>query len=127
MHERRKAMPKNDMHLIIYKLLRFLYDCNKQGKIPTFSDMFKVIELSTIPQSYLAQILMELIDNGYVSGCDVTATKDTILIDLSENAHITVKGLDYLTESSRMKKAQEVAGKAFEILLSSIIAYAMSK
>lgn len=120
-------MPKDDMHLIIYKILMYLYECNKNGKVPTFSDMFTVIELPTIPKSYLAQILLELVDRGYINGCFVTATKDGTLISLSDTATVTMEGVDYLRENSRMRKAAKVADRAFEILLSGMISAAMKK
>lgn len=118
-------MAKNDMHLIIYKILRYLYDCNKQGKTPCFSDMFIAAELALLPKSYIAQILQELISCGYIDGCRVTITKDAPLIELSDKAYVTLKGAEYLAENSRMQKAAKVAGTAFEILLEGIIAAAL--
>ena len=114
-------MAKDDMHLIIYKILRYLYDCNKKGKTPYFSDMFAAAELTAIPQSYLAQIIEELINCAYIEGCTITKAKDVTQFSLSENARITMRGVEYLTENNRMRKAAEVAGKAFEILLSQFI------
>lgn len=118
-------MAKDDMHLIIYKILRYLYDCNKHGKVPVFTDLLQAIELPMIPQSYLAQILRELVDNGLIVGCHLTTTKDSTIICLSDTAQVTMKGVDYLAENSRMKKAAEVAGRAFELLLGVIISAAM--
>lgn len=120
-------MPKDDMHLIIYKILRYLYDCNKQGKIPTFTDMFSVLELVRIPKSYLAQILTEIMDCGYITGCSVIVAKDVTQFSLCEDARVTISGVDYLNENSRMKKAAEIAGRAFEIVLDGVISAAMSK
>ena len=127
LHERGANMEKDDMHLIVYKILRYLYGCNKQGKIPTFSDMFHVLELTRIPKSYLAQILNELADCGYIAGCSVTVTKDGTLITLADDARITMAGADYLNDNSRMKKAADVAGRAFELILEGVIACAMPK
>lgn len=117
-------MAKDDMEVIIYKILRYLYDCNKNGKVPTFSDMFSVIELPMISLSYLGRIVSELIEKGYISGCDVTNTKNGVLFHLAENAGITLDGVNYLHENSRMKKAERIAGKAFEILLNAVISAA---
>ena len=114
-------MAKDDMHLIIYKILRYLYDCNKKGKTPFFSDMFVAAELSNIPQSYLAQIIEELINAGYIDGCTIFKAKEVTQINLSENARVTMRGVEYLTENNRMRKAANAAGKAFEILLSQFI------
>lgn len=115
-------MAKDDMHLIIYKILRYLYDCNKKGKTPLFSELFVVAELTAIPQNYLGQILEELINCGYIDGCSVLVTKGSTLITLTEKARITIKGVEYLSENSRMKKAAKVAGAAFEIMLEGVLA-----
>ena len=88
-------MAKDDMEVIIYKILRYLYDCNKNGKVPTFSDMFSVIELPMISLSYLGRIVSELIEKGYISGCDVTNTKNGVLFHLAEVAWITLDGGNY--------------------------------
>lgn len=125
MHERKeKEMPKNDMRLLIYKILRYLYDCNKKGKIPNFSDMFKAGEMAALPQSYVAQILEELIDLGYIQGCTITVCKEATLIDLAADARITMKGVEFLTENSGMKKAAKAA-KEFEVILEGILAAAL--
>ena len=86
-----------------------------------FSDMFAAAELATVPLSYLAQIMEELISGGYIDGCTVIKAKEVTQFNLSENARVTMRGVEYLGENSRMKKAAEVAGKAFEILLSQFI------
>ena len=125
--ERSVKVPKDDMHLIIYKILRYLYDCNKHGKIPTFSDMFRVLELAEIPMSYLAQIISEMRNCGFITGCSVIITKDGTQFDLSEKAGVTMSGVEYLNENSRMKKAADIAGRAFEIVLETVIVAAMSK
>ena len=118
-------MPKNDMRLISYKILRYLYDCNKKGKIPNFSDMFKAAELAALPQSYVAQILEELIDLGFIRGCTIIVSKDISQIDLAADARVTMTGVEFLTENSGMKKAAQVAGKGFEMLLEGILAAAL--
>lgn len=120
-------MAKDDMMLIVYKVLRYLYGCNKEGKITTFEDMFNASSLSGMPQSYVAQILKEMVDNGFISGCNFTETKSGTVIMLSDNATVTMRGVEYLDDNSKMRKAAEVTGKAFEIMLSGIISAAVSK
>lgn len=118
-------MAKDDMNLIVYKILRYLYDCNRKGKTPTFSDLFNVLEHSTIPQCYLASVLIELVESGYIVGCDVLITKDVTHFALQSDARITLKGVNFLDDNSKMKKAAKVTGTSFEIVLSSVIAVAM--
>lgn len=120
-------MAANDMEMIVYKILKYLYDCNKKGKVPTFSDMFQMLEVPSIPQSYLGQILSELLDKGYISGCSVTQTKNGIAFQIREEAAITMDGVTYLHDNSVMKKLEKIAGKAFEIVLEATISAAMPR
>ena len=120
-------MAQNDMEVIVYKILRYLYACNKEGKIPTFSDMFNTLELSGVSQSYLGQILEEMADKNYIAGCIFRKTKGWAIITFADDARITLDGVSFLNENSRMKKAAEFAGRAFEILLESVISAALSK
>lgn len=118
-------MAKNDMHLIVYKILRYLYGCNKEGKVPTLTDMLKALELPTIPMSYIRQIIDELLKNGYIDGINIFETKDGTYIDVSEKAIVTIRGVDYLHDNGRLGKAASAAGKAFEVLVGAIISAAM--
>lgn len=118
-------MAKNDMHLIVYKILRYLYGCNKEGKAPTFTDMLKVLELPTVPISYIRQIIEELLKNEYIDGINILETKDGTYIDVSEKARVTIRGVDYLNDNGRLGKAAFVAGKAFDVLVGAIISASM--
>ena len=118
-------MAKNDMRLIIFKILKYLYGCNKAGKIPTFTDMLKVIELPAIPASYFRQIIEELIKCDYIDGIHIIATKNVGYINVSENARVTIEGVEYLQENSTMQKISAVAGKAFEVLIDDLTSAAM--
>lgn len=122
---KKKTMAKDDMHLIVYKILRYLYGCNKEGKVPTFTDMLKALELPAAPVSYIRQIIDELLKNGYIDGINIIETKDGSYIDVSERAMITIRGVDYLHDNGRLGKAASMAGKAFEILVEAIISAAM--
>ena len=117
-------MAKDDMLLLAYKILRYLYGCNRRGKTPTFSDLYRALELPGVPVSYLARILESLTGSGYISGCSVTVTKDATVITVSENAGLTLDGAAYLTENGRMQQAARAAGRVFEIVLEGVLAAA---
>ena len=70
-------MARDDMHMIVYKILSYLYECNKHGKIPVFSGLYAAIEWPDIPENYLSQILLELVDKGYVKGITVDHPKNS--------------------------------------------------
>lgn len=117
-------MAKDDMRVIMYKILRYLYRCNKEGIKPNFVDMCYNCKLYSIQKEYWAQIMLELIELGYIKGFIVISTKDGVNIQPKDTARITLSGVDYLEENSAMKKVKEFLGEAFEILLESIISLA---
>lgn len=114
-------MAKDDMEVIIYKILRYLDACSKNGKIPMIEDIAPSCDMFNIPERYWNQIMEELIDNGYVRGILKISSPSGMRIKLTEKAGVTIKGAEYLKENSRMKSAADFLGKGFEILLSSII------
>ena len=61
-------MAQNDMEIIVYKILSYLYECMKSGKHPRMEDMGCVCQMFRIPQEYWNQVMEELIDCGYVKG-----------------------------------------------------------
>lgn len=114
-------MAIDDMRVIMYKILRYLYDCNKNGRTPRFEDMCHHCKLFRVQHDYWAQIVMELMDLGYIKGFSRIATKDGINIQMQDGARISLAGVEYLEENSTMQKVKDFLGEAFEILLSSVI------
>lgn len=113
-------MAKDDMEVIIYKILRYLYDAMKAGKQPQEEDIWYNGRLFKIPKSYWIQIIMEMRDNGLIAGERISITKDGPLVDLSE-VRITLAGRQYLEENSRMEAAKRFAGQAFDAVLEAVI------
>lgn len=114
-------MAKDDMDVIMYKILRYLYECMKAGRSPELCDICYDCQMFQIPESYWNHILYELIEAGYVRGFLSRGTKDGILITMTGSAAITMDGVHFLEENSRMRKAGEFLGKAFEIVLGTVI------
>ncbi len=115
-------MAKNDMEVIVYKILSYLYECMKNGTTPEMEDMCHKCKLFRIPRNYWLMIMKGLIDSDYITGFNVLQTKDGPYILMLDNVGITLKGREYLCENSRMKEAAEVCGAAFKIVLESVIA-----
>lgn len=118
-------MAKDDMEVVIYKILRYLYECMKQAKVASFEDMFNVAGLAGMPQRYYGQVIEEMMRQGFVAGFQVTKTKSGTIVHLDSDARVTLEGATFLAENSRMKKAAEFAGKAFEALLMNVLAAAL--
>ena len=114
-------MAKDDMRIIMYKILRYLYECNRKGVAPCFADMCHHCKLFHIPQEYWAQIMLEMIEKGFVRGFSVRKTKDGVLIQPHDRPQITFDGVEFLEENRAMQKAKAHLGEAFEIVLDSII------
>lgn len=115
-------MAQNDMEVIMYKILSYLYECMKAGKRPRMEDICCSCEMFQIPKPYWEQIMRELASKGLISGFLMRETKDCLLISMTDNPTITYEGRQFLVENSGMKRAAEFLGGTFSILLDGIIA-----
>lgn len=114
-------MAKDDMDVIIYKILRYMYECMKAGRKPALEDMCCNCKLFNIPERYWSSIMRELIAAGYVRGITYRMTKSGPLIDMMDDVSITLDGVHFLEENSRMAKARQFLGSAFEIVLDTVL------
>lgn len=114
-------MAKDDMDVIIYKILRYLYRALKAGKKPELNDMCYHSELFVIPENYWYLIMQELIESGYVRGFEFRETKDKPVITVLDSAGITLKGVQFLEENSQMQKVKGLLGVGFEIVLDAVL------
>ena len=89
-----KGMANDDYFKIIYVILTELYECKKQNyKVDPEAispERFKV------PGGYLLDILLDLKDEGYIKGVRL------------ENLSVTMKGIEYLQDNSKMKQVYNV-------------------
>ena len=114
-------MAQNDMEIIMYKILSYLYKCMKEGKRPRAEDMGCDCQMFHIPECYWGQIMDELILGGYVRGFDRIQTKGATIIQMQDGAGITYKGREFLEENTGMKRAAAFLGGAFSVLLDGIV------
>lgn len=61
-------MAHDDMNVVMYKLLAYLYDCQRRGIEPQRSMLAHDGSMLAIPHNYWADVLEELVDGGYVRG-----------------------------------------------------------
>lgn len=100
-------MAKDDMNLLMFKVLAYLYECIKNGEVPK-SENFKVQNCffaKDIKQEYLDFICITLEKEGYTQGFTSVKAWGGAEILLSHNAKITPAGFEFLKENSAMKKA----------------------
>lgn len=95
---------QNDYFVIVYRVLKYLYDCLKKGEKPEVE--YLATSTYSIPENYWAYILLSLINEEYVKGIVVNHTKDGVIFGGLQEAVITPKGIEYLFENSLIEKAK---------------------
>lgn len=99
-------MAKDDFFKIVYCILKELYACKKQGCRVNLHDISP--ERFGINEGYLLDILVELLEEGYVKGFSIRKTKGTGICVLGlTDITITMKGIEYLQDNAKMKKVYE--------------------
>lgn len=114
-------MANDDINVIIYKILRYLYECKKAGKRPRQEDIMYNASLLQIPESYWSDVLLDLSEKGLIKGINSTITKDGTLVYLSDGFGITVDGMKYVDENSIMAKVEKYLGCAFVAVITGLI------
>lgn len=114
-------MAKNDMHVIIYKILTYLYECMKAGIRPEETDFCANSKLLGIPQAYWENVILEMYEKGLVKGVNTRITKDGRLVYLRDDFNITYDGVEFIVENSLMQKVREYLGSTFELVISTMV------
>lgn len=92
---------------IIYRILKFLRDSMDFEEFD--SDGFTAERFKTNPNRFAA-LLVQLQDSGYIQGLTVKRyIRQEPFIKAPVAPKITLKGLEYLSENSMMKKAADFA------------------
>lgn len=95
-------MPHDDYFRLVFKVLSELYTALRAGErieVTKITD-----EALRIPQAYWAEIMRNLLDEGYVKGCSVRRYLSGTVITGIEDIRITPKGIEYLKENNMMRK-----------------------
>lgn len=95
-------MAKDDFFKIVYVVLKELYECKKQNCRPDPDSVSP--QRFRIPEGYLLDILCELREAGYVKGFQVKETKTGRCISSLDGLDITMKGIEYLQDNSKMQQ-----------------------
>lgn len=99
-------MAQDDYFVIVYKLLKYLYDCLKSSARP--KDEALTPEFYGIEDTYWEYIIRNLYQEEYVSG--VTLSRMYGKPDypvIQPRFTITPKGIQYLSENTMFKKIQK--------------------
>ena len=109
-----------DTFKIIYKILKYLERAMDFSEL----DLTPIMpEALGITRERWGAVLKMMIDNGYVEGvtCKDYVHIDTPVLDITR-IKITLKGLEYLSENSMMKKCAEFAKGIIEVISQNWIA-----
>ena len=114
-------MSKNDIEVIQYKILMYLYESLKAGHAASLEEVAWKCKLFDITREYWLVIMRTLIDEGYVSGLKYVKAKDMESVMEVGTFAITGEGRKYLLENSIMQKVKNILGETFKIALSGVI------
>ena len=119
-------MSNNDMHVLIYKILNYLYECLKKGIHVDLAEFIRDCNLENVSEQYWQSVIEELDQHGYIKGVIIKSTKTQKIVLLKDNFGITLEGVEYLQENSMMSKVKDLLGSSYEIALEATINYLLS-
>ena len=95
-------MAHDDMHVIMYKILSYLYSCMKEGRKVNNPNISA--EALGINHAYWTAIMVQLIERGYVKGYMVNRSDNSMTVVPVEPT-VTIDGVEFLMENSMMRRA----------------------
>lgn len=112
------TMAKDDYHVIVYRILAYLYKCLKSGHRPSLDYLQYDTDDFPIGKSYWNYILIHLLEGGYIEGITLIPMlgDEEKVVRLTSNVRITPLGIEYLSENSTMNKAKEFLKGLKEII-----------
>ena len=106
-------MAKDDMHVVIYKILTYLYQCLKEGVEPNVHEAQRICGINPV---YWNAVVNDCIEKGYIRVPFKSPFTGTY-----ERLEVTSDGVEYLEVNKMMNKVKNVIGEAFEVVLRSAI------
>lgn len=117
-------MASNDMQVLMYKILKYLYECMKLGKEARLEDFSYSSKLFDVPKSYWLEVISTLVTHGYIKGFKIYENKYKdvkFYVETNPPFKITYEGVIFLEENSGMKKTSEFVKDSFNVVLSSLL------
>lgn len=103
-------MAQNDYHVIVYRILAYLYAQLKEGKAVDADVISHSGYLCDINYSYWLYIMKSLLEQDYIRGIKVIEKNDLEpkIIGLKD-CFITPKGIEYICDDNMIEKAKAFA------------------
>lgn len=98
-------MAKDDYFVVAYRILRYLHECFKTGERAGL-DMFGPDALG-INNGYWVNMLESLTNEGYITGVEFPTAIGSIRSAKICDARITQKGIEFLEDNTKIKKAAQ--------------------
>ena len=95
-------MAQDDMFVIMYKIIAYLYDCMKRGIEPD-NNKWNSTALE-IPESYWIKVIRELVEHGLIDGVAIVSSDNATYIRPLD-PKVTMEGVQFAEENSMMAKA----------------------
>lgn len=97
-------MAQNDMYVVMYKILCYLYDCMKRDIAPDVEE-FSHVALG-IPELYWQDVIHELFRKHYISGVMLTRKGNGFVVNFNR-PRVTMDGVAFMQENTMMAKARD--------------------
>lgn len=107
-------MAKNDYFVVVYRILTYLCQCFMAGEQPD-TDLFGPDALG-INNGYWANVMESISNEGYVTGVVTVPRLGSAPGIKLANLKITQKGIEYLQDNSKMRKAADFLKSVKEIV-----------
>lgn len=107
-------MARDDYFVIVYQLMKYLYECLKKGEKPEVDHL--QASYYSIPKNYWEYIIVSLSQAGYIAGIMISPSKDGVAFGDLQDAIITPKGIEYLFENSLIEKAKRTLKDVKEMI-----------
>lgn len=107
-------MAKDDFFVIAYRILAYLYQCMKNGEEPELDDVS--YEKLGIPERYWISVINNLRIDGYVRGVSIQHGVGGAIYISENDPEITIAGIEFLQENTRMGKAKAFLKELKEIV-----------
>ena len=97
-------MTQNDMYVVMYKIIAYIYDCMKRGVEPDDAEWGS--QALGIPESYWSTIVEELVEHRFITGVTISHFLGGQVMVSPIRPRITIEGVAFAQENTMMAKAK---------------------
>lgn len=116
-------MAKDDMEVIMYKILKYLYECMKKDIDPQMEDFSWNSKLFRIPQNYWCKIIVTLVRKGYITGFKIIDnTKDAPTIQTDRPFEITFEGVSVREGEIKVSGHARYSAPGYDVVCAGVTA-----